>query len=135
MNPHHQRATGLHSAFATLWANRRLLKDLTWREISGRYRGSMLGIGWSILQPLLMLAVYTFVFSVVFGAKWGTAGGQGSRFDFALFVFVGVLVHAILAEAITRAPGLIVANANYVKKVIFPIDLLAATLIGAAAFH
>jgi lipopolysaccharide transport system permease protein len=135
MNPHSQHATGLHSAALSLWSNRRLLKDLTWREISGRYRGSMLGIGWSILQPLLMLAVYTFVFSVVFGARWSAAGGAGSRFDFALFVFVGVLLHGILAEAITRAPGLVVANANYVKKVIFPIDLLPATLVGAAGFH
>lgn len=135
MNPHSQRATSLPSAVASLWSNRRLLKDLTWREISGRYRGSMLGIGWSILQPLLMLAVYTFVFSVVFGAKWSAVGSPGNKFDFALFVFVGVLLHGILAEAITRAPGLIVANANYVKKVIFPIDILPATLVGAAGFH
>lgn len=138
MNPHSQRATSLPSAVASLWSNRRLLKDLTWREISGRYRGSMLGIGWSILQPLMMLAVYTFVFSVVFGAKWsaaGSTGSTGSKFDFALFVFVGVLLHGILAEAITRAPGLVVANANYVKKVIFPIDILPATLVGAAGFH
>lgn len=135
MNPHAQRATGLPSAMASLWSNRRLLKDLTWREISGRYRGSMLGIGWSILQPLLMLAVYTFVFSVVFGAKWSAVGSPDNKFDFALFVFVGVLLHGVLAEAITRAPGLIVANANYVKKVIFPIDILPATLIGAAGFH
>lgn len=135
MNPYSQRSTGLPSAIASLWTHRRLLKDLTWREISGRYRGSMLGIGWSILQPLLMLAVYTFVFSVVFGAKWSAVGSPGNKFDFALFVFVGVLVHAILAEAITRAPGLIVANANYVKKVIFPLDILPATLVGAAGFH
>lgn len=135
MNPHSQRATGLHSALASLWTNGRLLRDLTWREISGRYRGSMLGIGWSILQPLLMLAVYTFVFSVVFGAKWSAVGSPGNKFDFALFVFVGVLLHGILAEAITRAPGLVVANANYVKKVIFPIDILPATLVGAAGFH
>ena len=135
MNPYSQRSTGLPSAVASLWTHRRLLKDLTWREISGRYRGSMLGIGWSILQPLLMLAVYTFVFSVVFGAKWSAVGSPGNKFDFALFVFVGVLLHAILAEAITRAPALIMANANYVKKVIFPIDILPATLVGAAGFH
>lgn len=135
MNPHSQRATGLASAAGSLWTHRRLLKDLTWREISGRYRGSMLGIGWSILQPLLMLAVYTFVFSVVFGAKWSAVGSPGNKFDFALFVFVGVLLHGILAEAIVRAPGLIVANANYVKKVIFPIDILPATLVGVAGFH
>ena len=135
MNPYSQRSTGLPSAIASLWAHRRLLKDLTWREISGRYRGSMLGIGWSILQPLLMLAVYTFVFSVVFGAKWSASAVPAGKFDFALFVFVGVLLHAILGEAITRSSTLVVGNANYVKKVIFPLEVLPVTVIGAAAFH
>jgi lipopolysaccharide transport system permease protein len=135
MNPHSQRATGLPSAIASLWSHRRLLKDLTWREISGRYRGSWLGISWSILQPLLMLAVYTFVFSVVFGAKWSASAVPAGKFDFALFVFVGVLLHAILAEAITRSSTLVVGNANYVKKVIFPLEVLPVTVIGAAAFH
>lgn len=137
MNPHSRRATSLVAACRALATHRRLLRDLTWREIGGRYRGSMLGIGWAILQPLLMLAVYTFVFSVVFGAKWGSAGAGagGDKVGFALFVFVGVLLHGILAEAITRAPALIVGNANYVKKVIFPIELLPVTLVGAAAFH
>ena len=71
MNPHPSAPPGLASAVASLWSNRRLLADLTWREIVGRYRGSMAraSAGRS-LQPLLMLAVYTFVFSVVFGAQW-----------------------------------------------------------------
>jgi len=135
MNPHAKPATGLDSAIVSLWSNSRLLKDLTWREISGRYRGSWLGISWSILQPLLMLAVYTFVFSVVFGAKWSTSAVPAGKFDFALFVFVGVLLHAILGEAITRSSTLIVGNANYVKKVIFPLEILPVTVIGTAAFH
>ncbi|MCX7033391.1 MAG: ABC transporter permease [Arenimonas sp.] len=135
MNPHSQRATGLVSAITSLWSNARLLRDLTWREISGRYRGSWLGISWSVLQPLLMLAVYTFVFSVVFGAKWSASAVPAGKFDFALFVFVGVLLHAILGEAITRSSTLVVGNANYVKKVIFPLEILPVTVIGAAAFH
>jgi lipopolysaccharide transport system permease protein len=135
MNPHSQRATGLVSAITSLWSNSRLLRDLTWREISGRYRGSWLGISWSVLQPLLMLAVYTFVFSVVFGAKWSASAVPAGKFDFALFVFVGVLLHAILGEAITRSSTLVVGNANYVKKVIFPLEILPVTVIGAAAFH
>ncbi|HEU0151714.1 MAG TPA: ABC transporter permease [Arenimonas sp.] len=135
MNPHSQRATGLPAAAASLWTHARLLRDLTWREISGRYRGSWLGITWSILTPLMMLAVYTFVFSVVFGARWSAAAVPAGKFDFALFVFVGVLMHGILAEAITRAPGLVLGNANYVKKVIFPLELLPVTVVGAAAFH
>jgi lipopolysaccharide transport system permease protein len=135
MNPHSQRATGLASAAVSLWTHARLLRDLTWREISGRYRGSWLGITWSVLTPLLMLAVYTFVFSVVFGARWSASAVPAGKFDFALFVFVGVLMHGILAEAITRSPGLVLGNANYVKKVIFPLELLPATVVGAAAFH
>lgn len=135
MNPHSRHATGLVSAARSLGSNARLLRDLTWREISGRYRGSVLGLAWSILTPLMMLAVYTFVFSVVFGARWSAAAVTGGKFDFALFVFVGVLLHAIVAEAITRAPNLVLGNANYVKKVIFPLELLPATVVGAAAFH
>ncbi len=135
MNPHSKHATSLASAARSLASHARLLRDLTWREISGRYRGSVLGITWSVLTPLMMLAVYTFVFSVVFGARWSASVVPGGKFDFALFVFVGVLLHAIVAEAITRAPGLVLGNANYVKKVIFPLELLPATVVGAAAFH
>jgi len=135
INPHLQRPTGLAPALLYFWSYRRLVADLTWREISGRYRGSWLGISWSIAQPLLMLAVYTFVFSVVFEAKWSASAVPAGKFDFALFVFVGVLLHSILGEAITRSSTLIVGNANYVKKVIFPLEILPLTVIGAAAFH
>ena len=135
LDPHSRRAYGLVSAAAGLWRNRRLLRDLTWREISGRYRGSWLGLAWSILTPLLMLAVYTFVFSVVFEARWSAAVVPGGKFDFALFVFVGVVLHGVLAEAITRSPGTVLGNANYVKKVIFPLELLPVTVVGAALFH
>ncbi len=134
-NPHLQRQTSLASAAVNFWANRRLIRDLTWRAISGRYRGSWLGIGWSIAQPLLMLVVYTFVFSVVFKAKWSAASVPGGKFDFALFMFIGVLLHAILAEAITGSTNVIVGNANYVKRVIFPLEILPLTVVGAAAFH
>lgn len=135
MDPHSRRASGLASAASGLWRNARLLKDLTWREIRGRYRASWLGMAWSILTPLLMLSVYTFVFSVVFEARWSAAAMPAGRFDFALFVFVGVVLHGILAESLTRSPSTIVGNANYVKKVIFPLELLPVTVVGAASFH
>lgn len=137
INPHRKREIDLASAATGFWASRRLIRDLTWREISGRYRGSWLGIGWSMAQPLLMLTVYTFVFSVVFKAKWAGAAGTlpVGRFDFALFVFVGVVLHSILGEAITRSSTVIVGNASYVKRVIFPLEILPMTVIGAAAFH
>jgi len=103
------------------------------REVVGRYRGSMLGIVWSFFNPLFMLTVYTFVFSVVFQARWGA--GTGDKTEFALILFAGLLVHTLFAECINRAPGLILANVNYVKKVVFPLEILPVVALGAALFH
>ena len=81
-----------------------------------------------------MLAVYTFVFSVVFKARWGTDGDE-SKTQFALVLFVGMIVHGLFAEVLNRAPGLILSNVNYVKKVVFPLDVLPVIAMGAALFH
>lgn len=117
----------------SLWHNRSLIRVLVVREVAGRYRGSILGILWSFLNPVLMLAVYTFVFSVVFKARWG--GGEESRSEFAIVLFAGLLVFNLFSECVTRAPGLILANANYVKKVVFPLEILPWVAFGAALFH
>jgi lipopolysaccharide transport system permease protein len=106
---------------------------LVQREVLGRYRGSALGMLWSFFNPVLMLAVYTFVFSVVFQARWGTGGG--SKAEFALILFAGMLVFNLFAECITRAPSLILGNASYVKKVVFPLEILPWVNFGAASFH
>jgi lipopolysaccharide transport system permease protein len=119
---------------ASLWRNRQLILQLTWREVLGRYRGSLMGLAWSFFNPLLMLAVYTFVFSVVFSARWGT-GEPTSRFQFALIMFVGVIVHGLLAEGINKAPGLILGNTSYVKRVVFPLEILPWVVLGSALFH
>ena len=119
---------------ASLWRNRQLILQLTKREVLGRYRGSLMGLAWSFFNPLLMLAVYTFVFSVVFSARWG-AGEPTSRIQFALVLFVGVIVHGLLAEGINKAPGLILGNASYVKRVIFPLEILPWVVLGSALFH
>ena len=103
------------------------------REVIGRYRGSVLGIIWSFFNPMLMLAVYTFFFSVVFNARWG--GGTGDKSEFAILIFSGMIVHALFAECIGRAPGLILSNVNYVKKVVFPLQILPVVALGAALFH
>jgi lipopolysaccharide transport system permease protein len=118
---------------ASLWLNRRLLSGLTKREIVGRYRGSFLGIMWSFFNPLFMLAVYTFVFSVVFKVRW--SGGGGSKVEFALALFAGMIVFNLFSECINRSPGLIVSNVNYVKKVVFPLEVLPWVTLGAATFH
>ncbi len=119
--------------FASLWRNRDLVRVYTRREVEGRYRGSVMGVVWMFLNPLLMLAVYTFVFSVVFKARWST--GSDSKTEFALVLFAGLMVFNIFSDCVTRAPSLILSNPNYVKKVIFPLETLPVVQLLAALFH
>ena len=119
---------------ASFWRNRQLIRNLTHREVVGRYKGSMLGIFWSLATPIFMLAVYTFVFSVVFKARWG-AGGSDSKTEFALVLFAGLMIFNLFSECVGRAPGLILANVNYVKKVVFPLEVLPWVSMGSALFH
>lgn len=112
--------------------HRQLIFRLIQREIVGRYRGSFAGLAWSFITPLIMLVLYTFVFSIVFKAKWkdfDTSGG------FALILFSGLIVHGVVAECINRSPVLITSNANYVKKVVFPLEVYAWVTLGSAMFH
>ncbi|WP_404827047.1 ABC transporter permease [Desulfuromonas versatilis] len=118
----------------SLWWNRQLIFQMTKREVIGRYRGSVMGLLWSFFNPVLMLAVYTFVFSVVFKARWG-ASGSGSKTEFALVLFSGLIVFNFFSECINRAPGLILNNGNFVKKVVFPLEILPVITIGSALFH
>jgi lipopolysaccharide transport system permease protein len=117
----------------SFWRNRGLIWALTKREVLGRYRGSVMGTLWSFFNPLLMLGVYTFVFSTVFKARW--AGGSDSKTEFALLLFAGMLVFGIFSECVNRAPSLILSNPNYVKKVVFPLEILPIVSLGAALFH
>lgn len=100
----------------------------------GRYRGSMLGIGWSFITPIAMLAVYTFVFSQVFKARWGGLE-QSGPLGFAVNLFAGLIVFSLFSECVSRAPSLIVSNPNYVKKVVFPLEVLGCVTVGSASFH
>lgn len=117
----------------SLVKNRQLIWQMTKRDVIGRYKGSVLGLAWSFFNPLIMLTVYTFVFSEVFKARWHT--GSDSKTEFALALFVGMITHGLFAECINRAPGLIISNVNYVKKVIFPLDILPWIGMGATIFH
>lgn len=133
-NPHAAQPTSLGSLVKNLVLHRQLILQMVKREIVGRYKGSFLGLIWSFIIPVLMLAVYTFVFAVVFKAKWGT-GGEDSKTQFAVVLFVGLIVHSLFAEVLNRAPGLILANVNYVKKVVFPLEILPVITMGASLFH
>ena len=134
INPHATQPTSLVALAKSLWRNRQLIVQMTRREITGRYKGSMMGLAWSFFNPVFMLTVYTFIFSVVFKARWGI-GGEENKTQFAVVLFVGMIVHGLLAEVLNRAPSLILANVNYVKKVVFPLEILPVISMGAALFH
>ena len=134
MNPHVAQPTSLVAMASSLWCNRQLIRRLSRREVVGRYQGSIMGILWSFLNPLFMLVVYTFVFSVVFKARWGV-GEDETKFQFAVVLFAGLIVHGLFSEVLNRAPNLILSNVNYVKKVLFPLEILPGIAMGAALFH
>jgi lipopolysaccharide transport system permease protein len=118
---------------ASLWRHRQLISASVKRDILGRYRGSFLGTLWSFFNPLFMLAVYTFVFSVVFKARWGASGE--SKTEFALVLFAGLIVFNMFSECVSRAPTLILSNSNYVTKVVFPLEILPFIAVLAAIYH
>jgi lipopolysaccharide transport system permease protein len=122
------------SFLRNLRQHRTLWWRLTQREVAGRYRGSVLGWGWSLLNPLLMLGVYTFVFSTVFKARWPDLEQAGSL-GFAINLFSGLIVFNLFAECVSKAPTLILNQPSYVTKVIFPLEVLSAVAVGAAGFH
>lgn len=113
--------------------SRELIIQLIWREVAGRYRGSFAGLLWSFLNPLFSLAMYTFVFGVVFRARWGLSAEN--TFDFSLVLFAGLIVHGLLAECINQAPQLIIGNISYVKQVVFPLQILPVVSLGSSMFH
>ena len=121
----------------SLWGNRVLISQMSRREVIGRYKGSVMGLLWSFLNPLFMLVVYTFFFAVVFKSRWGAApaGTEESKTLFAVLLFVGMIVHGLFAEVLNRAPNLILGNVNYVKKVVFPLEILPVITMGTALFH
>ena len=134
MKPHAPPVAAPIAMFASFWRNRQLIRQMTRREIAARYRGSVIGIAWSFITPLLMLVVYTFVFSVVFKARWGL-GTDESRTDFAITLFAGMIVFGIFSEMVNRAPWQIVLNPNYVKKIVFPLEILSWVSLGSVLFH
>jgi len=118
----------------SLIQHRHLMWQLTRRSVLGRYRGSLLGWGWSLTTPLMMLGIYSFVFSTVFKTRWGQLE-QAGPLGFAINLFAGLIVFNLVAECINEAPSLVVSNANYVTKVIFPLEILGATTVATALFH
>jgi lipopolysaccharide transport system permease protein len=117
----------------TFYQHRHLIWQMTKREVVGRYRGSVFGILWSFFNPVFMLTIYTFIFSVVFKTKWGA--GSGSRTEFAMILFAGLIVFNLFSEIVNRAPSLVLSNVSYVKKVVFPLEILPVVSILSSCFH
>ncbi|UXY15537.1 ABC transporter permease [Chitiniphilus purpureus] len=118
--------------FGSFWLHRQLIARLTLREILNKYKGSVFGLLWSFFNPVFMLIVYTFFFGLVFKVRWGE--GENTK-EFALILFAGLIVYNFFAECMTKAPALILSNANYVKKVVFPLEVLAVVCVSSALFH
>ena len=133
-NPHAGHGTSIGAMLQSFWKNRELIALMTKREVLGRYRGSVMGLAWSFLHPVFLLTVYTLVFSVIFKARWGD-GGEENRIQLAILLFVGMIVHGVFSEVLNRAPVLILGHVNYVKKVVFPLEILPVVAMGTTLFH
>lgn len=117
--------------FTQAWKHKTLIWQLLRRDIHSRYRGSVLGLLWSLGTPLIMLGIYTFVFQFVFKSRWNDTAGE-TTLSFAIVLFLGLTIHAVMAEILTKSPLLITGNQNFVKKIVFPLELLSwVTLLGA----
>ncbi len=123
-----------NSVLLNLWRHRRLLWQFTLRNVELRHKGSHLGLVWSFLNPLLLLALYVFVFGYIFGGKFQTHGEE-SRIEYGMIVFLGLAIYHFIAEVIGVSPTLILGNPNFVKKVVFPLEILPAASVSTAVFH
>jgi lipopolysaccharide transport system permease protein len=130
MNAHQAHSPTPVAMIKSLWHNRQLIWQMIRRDVTARYRGSLIGVAWSFFTPVLMLMVYTFVFSVIFKSRLG-ANPNESRVDFALSLFAGLTVFGFFSEVVTQAPRQVISNRNYVKRVMFPLEILSWVSLGA----
>ncbi len=109
-----------------------LIRQLIGRDLALRYRGSVLGLAWTILTPLALLAIFTYVFAVVFKARWPGLADDAGKAEFALAIFCGIVCFALFSEPVGRAPGLIVSSVSYVKRIVFPLEILPVVAVCSA---
>lgn len=112
-------------ALNLLREHRGLLRSLVQRELSSRYKGSLMGLGWAIISPAVMIVIFTIIFSGIFRARFGEAGGHLS---FAVYLFCGLLPWIAFSESVQRATNVLLENVNLVKRVVFPIEALPVNL-------
>jgi lipopolysaccharide transport system permease protein len=134
INPHAEKPTSFISLINVFLKNNQLIRSMIKREVIGRYRGSLIGLAWSFFNPIFMVTAYTIVFSMIFKMRWA-ADGIESKTQFGLILFAGIIIFNLFSEVINQSPNLILSNGNYIKKVVFPIEILSIVSIGAAVFH
>lgn len=132
MDPHSSTKTWPQTVFGSFWKHRRLIFQLSKREVAKRYRGSMLGMIWAMAYPILILAIYNYVFRIIFKVQWDESG---SHIAYALILFAGLIVYNFFAESVGSASALMENHVSYVKKVVFPLEVLPWVLLGNALFH
>jgi lipopolysaccharide transport system permease protein len=118
----------------SLWGHRSLAWQFVVRNVEIRHKGSHLGLVWSVVNPLLMLSLYVFVFGFVFGGSFNAIPDE-TRVDYGLGIFVGLSLFHFVSEVLGQAPGVIVSNPNFVRKVVFPLEILPVATVGASFFH
>lgn len=131
-----RRAPGIppaRSPIGSFIASAELIQTLTRQRIVLRYRGSLLGAAWILLAPALMMAIYTLVFGLIFQPRF--SDGPTNTAEYALLLYLGLCAYWFMSECIAEAPGLVLQNANYVKKVVFPLDVLVWVSVCTALFH
>ncbi len=121
--------------FQTAIRHHYLIGQLVRRDVLLKYRGSILGISWSFLYPLLLLYTFTLVFGGVFGGRWGNMGGSVRGLDLALFIYCALTVFTPFSEVMSTAPRLLLANQNFIKKIIFPVEILPLVSLLSASIH
>ena len=128
-----RRSIGPLEVFACCWRHRTLVALLARRDILARYRGSLLGVLWSFVNPLLLLGAFLFVFSTVFEARWRVPAMDKGHF--ALILFPGLIVFWLFTDCFSRAPKLMRDNSAYIKNVVFPLEVLPWVVLLSALFH
>ena len=117
----------------SLWNNRHLITALAKRDVAGRYKETGFGLFWSLINPLILLAVYTLVFGLIFKGHWQS--NHSSTMEYSLSIYCGIIIFTMFSECVSRAPNIILTNKNYVKKVIFPLETLPLIALLSALFH
>lgn len=135
VNPHAPLPYSLIALIRSLLKNWQLILQMTKRDVIGKYKGSVMGLAWSFLNPIVMLIVYTFVFSEIFKSRWSGINATESKSQFAVILFVGIIVLSLISEVLNRSAVLMVSNVNYIKKVIFPLEILSIVSVLTACFH